>query len=108
MDRIYTETDVRGAMPAITAPVLLMARERDRAALEYYASLLRQPTIRVFPGQDAMKPEEMQDKPLFEKFKNPLAATSLEILKYDEATSTIAPFKVAQVNNRWSIPSLGE
>ena len=59
MDRIYNETDVRGAMPAITAPVLLMARERDRAALEYYASLLRQPTIRLFPGQDALKGEEI-------------------------------------------------
>src|SRR5262245_29284421 len=59
MDRIYNETDVRGAMPAITAPVLLMARERDRAALEYYASLLRQPTIRLFPGQAALKGEEI-------------------------------------------------
>jgi class 3 adenylate cyclase len=59
MDRIYNETDVRRAMPAITAPVLLMARERDRAALEYYASLLRQPTTRLLPGQDALKVEEM-------------------------------------------------
>lgn len=59
MDRIYNESDVRGAMPAITAPVLLMARERDRAALEYYASLLRQPTSRLFPGQDALKVEEI-------------------------------------------------
>jgi len=59
MDRIYNETDVRGAMPAITAPVLLMARERDRAALEYYASLLRRPTIRLFPGEDALKVEEI-------------------------------------------------
>ena len=32
--RIYNETDVRGAMPAITAPVLLLARERDREALD--------------------------------------------------------------------------
>ena len=59
MDRIYNETDVRRAMPAITAPVLLMARERDRAALEYYASLLRHPTIRLFPGQDALTVGEM-------------------------------------------------
>ena len=33
MDRIYNETDVRGAMPAIAAPVLLLAREqRPRGA----------------------------------------------------------------------------
>ena len=30
MDRIYNETDVRGAMPSITAPMLLLARENDR------------------------------------------------------------------------------
>lgn len=31
MDQIYNETDVRGAMPAISAPILLLAREQDRA-----------------------------------------------------------------------------
>jgi class 3 adenylate cyclase len=58
MDRIYNETDVRGAMPAIGAPVLLLARERDRDALTYLASLLRQPTIRLIPGEHALKIEE--------------------------------------------------
>lgn len=59
MDAIYNQTDVRGAMPAISAPVLLLAREQDRAALEYLASLLRNPQIRLFPGQGSMTLEEM-------------------------------------------------
>lgn len=42
---------------------------------------------------------------LFPDFKDPLAAVSLEIVKYDESTATLQPFKVALVNNRWSIPS---
>ena len=55
MDRIYNETDVRGAMPSIAAPMLLMARENDREALEYLATLVRHPQIRLFPGADELK-----------------------------------------------------
>ncbi|HTG46774.1 MAG TPA: adenylate/guanylate cyclase domain-containing protein [Actinomycetota bacterium] len=58
MDRIYNETDVRDAMGAITAPVLLMARERDREALTYLATLLRRPEVRLFPGEDALQVDE--------------------------------------------------
>jgi class 3 adenylate cyclase len=58
MDRIYNETDVRGAMPSITAPVLLLARENDREALDYLATLLRQPQIRLFPGADELRIHE--------------------------------------------------
>ncbi len=42
---------------------------------------------------------------LFDEFKDPLAAKSLEVTKFDEDTATIRPFKVAQVNGVWSIPS---
>jgi class 3 adenylate cyclase len=58
MDRIYNETDVRGVMPSIAAPVLLLARENDREALEYLATLLRQPQISLFPGADELKIHE--------------------------------------------------
>jgi hypothetical protein len=58
MDRIYNETDVRGAMPSIAAPVLLLARDNDREALTYLATLLRQPQIRLFPGADELKVDE--------------------------------------------------
>ncbi len=57
------------------------------------------------PSSLTMKPEQMQGKLLFSQFTNPLDATSLEIIKYDEATGTRSPFKVAQVDGRWSIPS---
>ncbi len=42
---------------------------------------------------------------LFPEFKDPLTAASLEIVTYDETNGTLQPFKVAMVNNRWSIPS---
>lgn len=58
MERIYFQTDVRGAMMAITTPVLLPAREADQASLSYLASLLRQPVIRLFPGEDSLKVQE--------------------------------------------------
>ena len=58
MDRIYNETDVRGAMPAVAAPVLLLAREHDREALAYLVTLLRQPRIHLFPGADELKVHE--------------------------------------------------
>ncbi|MEX0585335.1 MAG: DUF4340 domain-containing protein, partial [Pirellulales bacterium] len=41
----------------------------------------------------------------FADWSDPLAATSLEIIQYDEDSGTPHTFKVAQVNNRWSIPS---
>ena len=44
-------------------------------------------------------------KKLFPDFNDPLAPKSLEIVKFDEDTATIRPFKVAQVNGLWSIPS---
>ncbi len=35
----------------------------------------------------------------------PLAPTSLEVVEYDEDTGTVHPFKVQQVDGKWSIPS---
>lgn len=42
---------------------------------------------------------------VFPEFNDPLAAKSLEVIRFDEDTATIRPFKVAQVNGVWSIPS---
>jgi len=47
----------------------------------------------------------MEGKPLFPKFTDPWAATSLEIVKYDEQTASPVPFQVAQIEGQWSIPS---
>jgi hypothetical protein len=41
---------------------------------------------------------------VFQEF-DPLTAASLEIVEYDADTASVKPFKVAQVNNQWSIPS---
>jgi len=48
---------------------------------------------------------DMRGKSLFPTFTDALAATSLEIFEYDPTTVKIKNFKVAQINNRWSIPS---
>ncbi len=53
---------------------------------------------------DHSAPAEVGSK-LFDDFKDPLAAKSLEVTKFDEDTATIRPFKVAQVDGVWSIPS---
>ncbi len=47
----------------------------------------------------------MEGKLLFPDFTNPLAATSLEIVKYDEQTASEDSFQVAQIEGEWSIPS---
>ncbi len=42
---------------------------------------------------------------LFPDFKDPLSAKSLEVMRFDEDTATLRPFKVAQINGVWAIPS---
>jgi hypothetical protein len=69
------------------------------AVLAVLVAWLTQPRL---PGPEA---ETMVGKELFENFKDPLAAASLEIIKYDESKAEMQPFKVALVNNRWCIPS---
>ena len=54
------------------------------------------------PGFD--KPDEVVGQLLFPEF-SPLDATSLEVVRYDEQTSTVQPFKVEQVGTGWKIPS---
>ena len=49
--------------------------------------------------------QSMVGQSLFPNFEDPLKATSLEIVGYDEATGTPRPFQVSQVNGLWCIPS---
>ncbi len=46
-----------------------------------------------------------QDGPLFPAFTDPNAATSLEIVELEEASSTVKPFKVEHREGTWTIPS---
>jgi hypothetical protein len=60
------------------------------------------------PGFD--EAVDVINQPLFPEFTNPLAATSLEIVQFDEQAGQVKPFKVAQVKTEkglggWSIPS---
>ncbi len=48
---------------------------------------------------------EGEGQKLFPEFTDALAAADLEILQFDEATSTPREFRVAQVDGVWSIPS---
>ena len=57
------------------------------------------PSVDTSTGSSAVGEE------LFPKFTEALAATSMEIVKYDEQTGEVKTFKVAQVDGIWSIPS---
>jgi len=56
------------------------------------------------PSQPAISGPIAAGEPLFEDFE-PLKVTELEVVEWDEETGTPRFFKVAQVNNVWSIPS---
>lgn len=69
-------------------------------ALALLVAWFSRPTL---PGRG---PEEsIINQRLFPKFEDPLKATSLEIVGYDEGTGTVRPFQVSQVNGLWCIPS---
>ncbi|MHB1036724.1 MAG: DUF4340 domain-containing protein [Pirellulales bacterium] len=59
----------------------------------------------AYPKPVAVNTEDETGQKLFPKFTDPLAATTMEIIEYDEETATRRPFKVSQVKGRWSIPS---
>jgi hypothetical protein len=42
---------------------------------------------------------------LFPEFRDPNAATSLEVIEFDARTATVRPFKVQNRQGRWTIPS---
>ena len=56
------------------------------------------------PRLPALTSESELPKVLFAAFDDPLSAASLEIVEFNESTATIRPFKVAQVDEEWSIP----
>jgi hypothetical protein len=57
------------------------------------------------PSLPRAESEDPRGQELFADFTDPLAAKSLEIIKYDEDTASVEPFKVAQVEGLWAIPS---
>lgn len=58
------------------------------------------------PRQEAATPPGLVGQALFEELKDPDAAASLEIVKYNESLGELHTFKVAKDGQgRWSIPS---
>ncbi len=62
------------------------------------------------PGLPIMDPKDMCGQQLFPEFNDPLAATDMEIMEFDDEKSMIRPFQVAQAETTdgqrlWSIPS---
>jgi len=49
--------------------------------------------------------QTLEAKKILNEVDDPLSASRLKIIKYDEDTSSIKPFEVAQVDGVWSIPS---
>lgn len=44
-------------------------------------------------------------EPFFPEFTDPSAATTLEVIEFEEATAAATPFKVTNQNELWTIPS---
>lgn len=78
---------------AKTAAALVIAAGLAGAA---YMSAPKPVTDAAFSDQGEM---------FFPAFTDPLAAKSLEVLSYDDATATLTPFKVQFDGARWVIPS---
>ncbi|MEK7468166.1 MAG: DUF4340 domain-containing protein [Planctomycetota bacterium] len=64
-------------------------------------------SVAAFTAPGAVKSDVFseQGQPFFPEFKDPLAATSLQVVEYDTTTSTPAIFKVEFKSGKWKIPS---
>ena len=61
-------------------------------------------TYFTLPKSDVMSPADMVGQNLFPNFEDPLVATSLEVVKFDQTTATPASFMVKKEGNSWVIP----
>jgi hypothetical protein len=80
---------------------------RKTLAIAGAALLLAMLAWAVSPRRVA--PARLQDRgqPFFPAFTDPNAASSLEVVEFDEQTSVARPFKVLNRDGRWTIPSKG-
>jgi hypothetical protein len=60
------------------------------------------------PSKAKQKAEPIRGQLMFKEFTDPLAVTRMEIMRFDDAGRKFLPFEVAQVNNKWCIPSHGD
>jgi hypothetical protein len=78
-----------------------------RKTLLFAGSAVVLALLTALTGWRPAAPKELleQGKPFYEKFADPLKATALEIVDFDELTGSPRPFKVELAGGRWSIPS---
>jgi hypothetical protein len=61
-------------------------------------------TYFTLPKADMISPADMVGQSLFPNFQDPLTATSLEVVKFDQAAATPVSFMVRKEGNSWVIP----
>ena len=88
LELIWRQTDVRGTLPAVTAPALLLARERDREALSYLAGLLPRATVRLFPGGGDSIPVVDEQPPVLRAIKE-FVGVETPVPELDTILSTV-------------------
>ncbi|MBI2824901.1 MAG: DUF4340 domain-containing protein [Planctomycetia bacterium] len=57
------------------------------------------------PKPMIVDPQADMGQPFFPDFEDPLSATTLEVVEFDNDTGMLRPFKVTQTSGVWSIPS---
>lgn len=57
------------------------------------------------PGAPEVSDNDWLGKPLFEKFTDPMAVKSLEIMRFNKTKNDIERFRIAEINGVWGIPS---
>ncbi len=82
-----------------------MTRTSTTAAYVVAAAVLSIAAYVTAPRRVAPATERDRGQPFFPEFTDPNAATSLEVIEFDEQTSVARPFKVLNRDGRWTIPS---
>jgi uncharacterized protein DUF4340 len=82
-----------------------MTEARKTAAFVVAALVLTALAWATSPRTTPAASLEDRGQPFFPEFTDPNAATSLEVVEFDEQTSVARPFKVENRNGRWIIPS---
>ncbi len=82
-----------------------MSETRKTAAYGGVAALLLLAAVATAPERVTPDAFLDQGEPFFPDFADPNAATTLEVIDFDEDTATARPFQVTFRNGRWTIPS---
>jgi len=78
-----------------------------RKTITYGAVALFLLVVALVTAPRKATPDDFLDKgePFFPEFTDPNAATTLEVVEFDEETASARPFKVTFKEGRWTIPS---